>query len=223
MRPRRTAPASRPAPTMADRPFVPQRPDDRPAWRPPFRGPIPNARPAQDHTPPMTSVRLKDGDREIEVSGGPGFVRQILDELPVLLARLRGDPAPTPASIRMPSPVPQPTVANAPAAASVPEAPPASAPTRRVPRDQTPLRPHRAPWSRERRRPTTTPRSRSRCWRRCAARRTRCRSPTSGSASATEAVAGICESGAGFGASGFAACEWEQAASEKPAPTRAAQ
>jgi hypothetical protein len=75
----------------------------------------------------MTSVRLKDGDREIEVSGGPGFVRQILDELPVLLARLRGDPAPTPASIRMPSPVPQPTVANAPAAASVPEAPPASA------------------------------------------------------------------------------------------------
>ena len=112
---------------MADRPFVPQRPDERPAWRPPFRGPVPNTRPAQDHTPPLTSVRLRDGDREIEVSGGPGFVRQILDELPVLLARLRGDPAPTPASIRMPSPSPQPAVAEAPATAPPPDAAPTTA------------------------------------------------------------------------------------------------
>jgi hypothetical protein len=53
-----------------------------------------------------TSFRLRDGDREVEVSGSTGFVRQVLDELPVLIARLRSETAPTPASIRMPSPPP---------------------------------------------------------------------------------------------------------------------
>jgi hypothetical protein len=50
-----------------------------------------------------SSVRLKDGEREIEVSGTPIFVRQVLDDLPTLLARLRGETPPTPAAIRMPA------------------------------------------------------------------------------------------------------------------------
>ena len=54
-------------------------------------------------------MRLRDGDREVEVSGTPDFVRQTLDDLPALLARLRGEGAPhsRPASISMPPP-PQP-------------------------------------------------------------------------------------------------------------------
>jgi hypothetical protein len=99
---------------MSDRPFVPPRSDDRPAWRPPFRGPVPSPRPAPDHALPLTTFRLREGEREVEVSGAPGFVRQVLDDLPALLARLRGEPAPTPASIRMPAPSPQPVAESAP-------------------------------------------------------------------------------------------------------------
>ena len=105
--------------------FHPRRsPDDRPHPRPPMRPgstpmrpgttPVhPGATPVRSgsETLPPTSVRLRDGEREIEVSGSPGFVRQILDDLPALIARLRGERAPTPASIRMPSlaPAPEPS------------------------------------------------------------------------------------------------------------------
>ena len=37
------------------------------------------------------SIRVRDGDREVEVSGSPAFVRQAIDDLPDLLARLRGE------------------------------------------------------------------------------------------------------------------------------------
>jgi hypothetical protein len=49
-------------------------------------------------------VRLRDGDREVEVSGSAGFVRQILDDLPALLARLRQEPAARHPAISMPPP-----------------------------------------------------------------------------------------------------------------------
>jgi hypothetical protein len=53
--------------------------------------------------PPDHTVRLRDGDREIEVSGNPAFVRQVLDDLPTLMARLRGE-APGRTTISMPAP-----------------------------------------------------------------------------------------------------------------------
>jgi hypothetical protein len=55
----------------------------RPFVRAPTRG--------GDMPPPDHAVRLRDGDREIEVSGNPAFVRQVLDDLPTLMARLRGE------------------------------------------------------------------------------------------------------------------------------------
>src|SRR5579864_5250746 len=79
------------------------RPADRPNFqspRPPFRpGPRPDQAP-----PPLHSVRLRDGEREIEVSGSPAFVRQVLDDLQSIWAQLRGEPPRQPASIRMPAP-----------------------------------------------------------------------------------------------------------------------
>jgi hypothetical protein len=65
---------------------------------------MPAPRPNSEPAPTSSSVRLKDGEREIEVSGTPIFVRQALDDLPTLLARLRGETPPTPAAIRMPAP-----------------------------------------------------------------------------------------------------------------------
>lgn len=53
--------------------------------------------------PPDHAVRLRDGDREIEVSGNPAFVRQVLDDLPTLMARLRGE-AHGRSNISMPGP-----------------------------------------------------------------------------------------------------------------------
>ena len=103
-----------------DRPFVPRHPpDDRPYPRPPFRGPAPGGRPSPDPIAVPTSVRLKDGEREIEVSGTPIFVRQVLDDLPTLLARLRGETPPTPAAIRMPAPSAGPPPAAHPSAPEV--------------------------------------------------------------------------------------------------------
>jgi len=51
-------------------------------------------------------VRLREGEREVEVHGSPDFVRQTLDDLPGLFARLSGETAPhaRPASISMPPP-----------------------------------------------------------------------------------------------------------------------
>jgi hypothetical protein len=106
------------------RPFPPQRP--RPAGGPPPypRGSTPGApfapRPAPaapgtrtpgDH---VHSVRLRDADREVEVSGSPGFIRQILDDLPALLARMRQEPAARPSLISMPPPPSPPAAADAP-------------------------------------------------------------------------------------------------------------
>jgi hypothetical protein len=53
--------------------------------------------------PPDHSVRIRDGEREIEVRGNPAFVRQVLDDLPTLMARLRGE-APGRTTISMPAP-----------------------------------------------------------------------------------------------------------------------
>jgi hypothetical protein len=49
---------------------------------------------------------VRDGEREAEVTGTPEFIRQTLEELPTLLARLRGESvAPSrPASISLPPP-----------------------------------------------------------------------------------------------------------------------
>ena len=81
------------------------RPDDRghgppPGSRPPFR-PGPRADFAQ---PLAHTIRLRDGEREIEVSGSAGFIRQILDDLPTLWSRLQGHEGGQPAAIRMPLP-----------------------------------------------------------------------------------------------------------------------
>lgn len=61
----------------------------------------------------MHTLRLRDGEREIEVSGSAAFIRQILDDVPGLWARLEGSHPPQPSSIRMPEPPREPTLANA--------------------------------------------------------------------------------------------------------------
>ena len=63
---------------------------------------------------PVHSVRLREGDREVEVSGSAAFVRQALDDLPALMARLRSTTAVTSrtsialpaAPVETPTPVP---------------------------------------------------------------------------------------------------------------------
>lgn len=73
--------------------------------RPPFA-----PRPPFQPSPPLHALRLRDGERELEVSGTPEFVRQIVDDLPSLLARLHGEANPgthhRPASISLPPPPP---------------------------------------------------------------------------------------------------------------------
>jgi hypothetical protein len=66
---------------------------------------------------PLHTVRLRDGEHEVEVSGTPEFVRQTLDDLPALLARFRGEAVPhtRPASIALPPPPRNPGPAPAPA------------------------------------------------------------------------------------------------------------
>ena len=81
------------------------RPADRQNFqgpRPPFRpGPRPDQAPSP---PPQHTVRIRDGEREIEVSGSPAFVRQVLDDLQNIWAQLHGEAPRQPASIRMPAP-----------------------------------------------------------------------------------------------------------------------
>jgi hypothetical protein len=87
-----------PGPERGDRPPPSDRPGfgaPRPFVRTPTRG--------GDLPPPDHRVRLRDGDREIEVTGNPAFVRQVLDDLPALMARLRGE-APGRTAISMPAP-----------------------------------------------------------------------------------------------------------------------
>jgi hypothetical protein len=50
------------------------------------------------------SLRLRDGEREIEVSGSAAFVRQVLDDLPAMWARLHGEGAARPGRIDLPAP-----------------------------------------------------------------------------------------------------------------------
>ncbi len=50
------------------------------------------------------SLRLRDGEREIEVSGSAAFVRQVLDDLPAMWARLHGEGASRPGRIDLPAP-----------------------------------------------------------------------------------------------------------------------
>lgn len=83
------------------------RTDDRDRGRPPV-GPGPRPfRPAPRTDvppPPPHTLRLRDGDREIEVSGSAAFIRQVMDEIPDLWARLHGQRPAQPAAIRMPPP-----------------------------------------------------------------------------------------------------------------------
>lgn len=104
-RPYRGAPFER---GRTDRPAGtgPDRGDRPPLDRPGFSAPRPFVRtPTRggDLPPPDHRVRLRDGDREVEISGNPAFVRQVLDDLPALMARLRGE-APGRTAISMPAP-----------------------------------------------------------------------------------------------------------------------
>lgn len=70
--------------------------DSRPPFRPAPRVEVP--------APPLNhSLRLKDGDREIEVSGSAAFVRQVIDDLPAMWTRLHGEGSTRPARIDLPS------------------------------------------------------------------------------------------------------------------------
>lgn len=71
--------------------------DSRPPFRPAPRVEVPAA-------PMAHSLRLRDGEREIEVSGSAAFVRQVLDDLPAMWARLHGEGAPRPGRIDLPAP-----------------------------------------------------------------------------------------------------------------------
>ena len=76
----------------------------------------------------LHSVRLREGDREIEVSGSAAFVRQLLDDLPALLVRLRSEGSSKPAAISMPPPPPLlPAPATAAPSAAAPAADPEEA------------------------------------------------------------------------------------------------
>lgn len=131
-----------------DRPYQGRPSSDRPSFSGPrqFSGPRPNynnndSRPPFRPAPrvevpaaPMShSLRLRDGDREIEVSGSAAFVRQVLDDLPAMWTRLHGEGSTRPARIdlparseapvaeqphRVPESAPEPTRTAAPAAIS---------------------------------------------------------------------------------------------------------
>ncbi|GAC1575894.1 MAG: hypothetical protein NVS3B18_09650 [Candidatus Dormibacteria bacterium] len=147
-RPFRGAPFERgrsdrpPGADHGDRPMTGDRPPfstgaPRPFARPVTRG---GDIPALPHT-----VRLRDGDRELEVSGAPAFVRQILDDLPALLGRLRGEAAGRTAISMPPPPATTPVVqrsqlidAPVPALAPSASAPAASAPAASAPSASAP-------------------------------------------------------------------------------------
>ena len=75
---------------------------DRPGFSPP-RPFVRTPTRGGDMPPPDHSVRIRDGEREIEVRGNPAFVRQVLDDLPTLMARVRGE-APGRTTISRPAP-----------------------------------------------------------------------------------------------------------------------
>src|SRR3982075_4651903 len=106
-RPRgRPSPPQRPRPTGGPS-FAPRGPGGAPFTPRPGGAPFtprPGGAPAAPRavTEQLHTVRLRDGDREVEVSGSAGFVRQLLDDLPALLGRLRSEPTSRSASISMP-------------------------------------------------------------------------------------------------------------------------
>jgi hypothetical protein len=125
-----------------DRPYQGRPSSDRPSFSGPrqFSGPRPNfnnndSRPSfnNDSRPPFRpaprvevpaapmshSLRLRDGDREIEVSGSAAFVRQVLDDLPAMWTRLHGEGSTRPARIDLPARTEAPVAALAGAAAPV--------------------------------------------------------------------------------------------------------
>ncbi|MFN2581755.1 MAG: hypothetical protein ABR498_03325 [Candidatus Dormibacteria bacterium] len=73
-----------------------------------FRPPPPRA----DFVPLLHTLRLRDGEREIELSGSAVFIRQMLDDIPDLWARLQGHAPAQPASIRMPQVPREPALAG---------------------------------------------------------------------------------------------------------------
>jgi hypothetical protein len=89
--------------------------DSRPPFRPAPRVEVPAA-------PMAHSLRLRDGEREIEVSGSAAFVRQVLDDLPAMWARLHGEGAPRSGRIDLPAPRQQDRPAAEAAAVSHPAA-----------------------------------------------------------------------------------------------------
>ncbi len=122
-----------------DRPYQGRPSSDRPSFSGPrqFSGPRPNfnnndSRPPYRPAPrvevpaaPIShSLRLRDGEREIEVSGSAAFVRQVLDDLPAMWTRLHGEGSTRPARIDLPAR----TEAAAPAVAEHPARVPESAP-----------------------------------------------------------------------------------------------
>jgi hypothetical protein len=78
------------------------------------------------------SLKLRDGDREIEVSGSAAFVRQVLDDLPAMWARLHGEGSSRPGRIDLPAPRQheQPAAQEAAAPHAVAEEPAVIAPVR---------------------------------------------------------------------------------------------
>src|SRR5437870_8331716 len=115
--------------------------------RPPFAGPRPPFRPPgrfEPAAPMVHTVRLRDGDRELEVSGSAVFVRQLLDDLASLWPRLHGEGHSRPAHIGMPPPpahdTPPPLHLDAPPSPPLQQAapPPAAAPLRTRPAHRPP-------------------------------------------------------------------------------------
>ncbi|MHB8489076.1 MAG: hypothetical protein ACYDCS_06575 [Candidatus Dormibacteria bacterium] len=76
------------------------------------------------------SLRLRDGDREIEVSGSAAFVRQVLDDLPAMWTRLHGEGSTRPARIDLPAHSEAATPAVAERPHRVPETAPEPVPAR---------------------------------------------------------------------------------------------
>src|ERR1700722_15773593 len=97
-------------------------PDNRPPFRPAPRVEVPAA-------PMIHSLKLRDGDREIEVSGSAAFVRQVLDDLPAMWTRLHGEGSTRPARIDLPGHAEPPAPAVAEHVNRVPESAPEPART----------------------------------------------------------------------------------------------
>ena len=93
--------------------------DSRPPFRPAPRVEVPAA-------PMSHSLRLRDGDREIEVSGSAAFVRQVLDDLPAMWTRLHGEGSTRPARIDLPAHAEAPAPVVAEHVNRVPESAPAA-------------------------------------------------------------------------------------------------